>query len=100
MSAGLSPWVGVVGLFIVVMAHTTGFAFWLGRLSQRMSTVEKATDGGAALNNIVIELKVKVEHMEGSMEKMSREMEGVNRQLGNIAMGHIGRAVELPGSKT
>lgn len=99
MSAGLSPWVGIVGLCFTILIQAVSVAFWMGRLSQRMSTVEKATDSGAVTATIVIETKVKVEHMEGSMEKMGREMEGIHRQLGNIAMGHVGALAELPGRK-
>ncbi|MFN7130150.1 MAG: hypothetical protein ACK4OJ_13910 [Brevundimonas sp.] len=90
-----SAWIALASLAAVLFVQTAVVAFALGRLFQRVTQVETAIGARATTSDTVIELKVKMEHMETSMEKMSREMEGVHRQLGNIAMGQLGRGVEI-----
>lgn len=95
----VSAWVGVLGLALGVFLQSIALSFWLGRLSQRLSTVERSTDDRAGVGDKVIRLEVQMEAANKTLEKVGREMEGVNRQLGNIAMGHVGVSAELPGRK-
>lgn len=92
-----SAWLGIVGLGFTVLLQTAIFAFWLGRMSQRMTAVEKASEDRSELSDKVTRLQVEMEHANQALSKVGREMEGVNRQLGNIAMGRIGHGIEIGG---
>lgn len=94
MSIPLS--IGLVALAVTLFVHTAGFSFWLGSMSQRIKKLEDASSGDETLNMTVIELKVKMDHLETMTEKLGASMEGVHRQLGNLAMGRVGRGVEFP----
>lgn len=91
----VSAWVafGSLSLAIVVYAVTSAFA--LGRAFQRITHVEREISDRSAMNDKVIEMGVKIAHIEAQLPKMSASMEGINRQLGNIAMGRIGMSGEL-----
>lgn len=95
--SSVSAWIGVASLAFTVLIQTALMAFWLGRLSQRVTSVEKAGEGRQDLADKVTRLTVEMEHANAALTKMGREMEGVNRQLGNIAMGRVGHAAELGG---
>lgn len=96
----LSAWIGVIGLAFSFFLQTIALAFWLGRVSQRLNTVEKASEEGSGVMEKVIRLEVQMDHANQALTKVGREMEGVNRQLGNIAMGHVGALSEIPGKKS
>lgn len=83
-------------LLLAFVVQTSAIAFWLGRMSQRMNAVEKGLEDRSGLNDKVTGLVVEQAHTSKALDKMVREMEGVHRQLANIAMGHMGRAGELP----
>lgn len=95
MMAAPTPWLGILTLFVTVLLQTAFLAFWLGRLSQRVLTVEKATQDSDGLMAKVVRLEVQMEHANHALDKVAREMEGVSRQLGNIAMGRIGLGGEM-----
>lgn len=92
-----SAWIGVASLVFAFFLQTAAFAFWMGRLSQRVMSVEKAGEGRQDLADKVTRLTVEMEHANAALTKMGREMEGVNRQLGNIAMGRVGQISEIGG---
>lgn len=93
----LPAWIALAALFVTVMVQGLAFAFWAGRLSQRVTGLEKSAEGDAGHGEKIIRLTVEMEHANAALAKMGREMEGVNRQLGNIAMGRVGHAAELGG---
>lgn len=76
-------------------------AFWLGVLSNRVSTLEReerdrktrealtATDGER-----IVRVETKLDGAIGTLESLQREMAGVQRALGNIASGKS-RPVQL-----
>ncbi|KAK0332316.1 hypothetical protein LTR94_025378 [Friedmanniomyces endolithicus] len=88
--------IGLVSLLVGMMIQIGAFSFWLGGVSQRVKKLEDASKGDETLNRTVIELKVKMDHLEALTEKLGASMEGVQRQLGNLAMGRVGRGVEFP----
>ncbi|MFN7110333.1 MAG: hypothetical protein ACK4M2_01755 [Brevundimonas sp.] len=90
-----SAWIALASLAAVLFVQTSVVAFALGRLFQRVSQVEKVSEGRGELSDKVTRLQVEMEHANSALEKVGREMEGVNRQLGNIAMNRIGHAVEI-----
>lgn len=94
MSIPLS--IGLVSLLIGMMVQIGAFSFWLGRISQRVGTLEKTAEGDRRLNDTVVELSVKMGHVEAMIEKLSTSMDGVQRQLANLSMGRMGRGVEFP----
>lgn len=93
----LSAWVGVIGLAVMIFVQCVGLAFWLGRVSQRLQAVEKSAEANGGSVEKLAKLEVQMEHANKGLEKLGREMEGVNRQLGNIAMGRVGKVSEIGG---
>lgn len=88
--------IGLVSLLIGMMVQIGAFSFWLGRISQRVGTLEKASEGDRVLNDTVVALSVKMNHVETMVEKLIASGEGVQRQLANLSMGRMGRGVEFP----
>lgn len=93
----LPAWIALAALFVSITMQGLLFAFWAGRLSQRVANLEKTGEGDAGVGKEVIRLTVEMEHVNAALTKMGSQLEGVNRQLGNIAMGHVGKAAELGG---
>lgn len=75
-----APFVGLAAL-----------CFWMGVLSQRVRQLEKDSDRGS-----LIELKVKMAAVEKTVGNIDSALQGINRQLANIAMNRVGQAFELP----
>lgn len=92
---GIGAWVGVIGLGVTVLIQTVAVAFWLGRLSQRMDSVEAKTDNGAAFMEKVVKLEVQMGHVERATDKAATQLEGVNRQLANIATRNFGKIFDV-----
>lgn len=65
-------------------------SFWLGVLSQRVraleTTVKRMEDGDAegGMVDRLARLEVHSENAGKALEKISREMEGMQRQMGNL----------------
>ena len=81
------------------LAGMLAMIFWLGMLSERVKTVAAALAELRSENTVaeapaVIRLESKVEAMSSSVDKLTRGMEGVQRQLGNM-MKSSGKVVEL-----
>lgn len=90
-----SAWIGVASLVFAFFLQTAAFAFWMGRLSQRVMSVEKAGEGRQDLADKVTRLTVEMEHANVTLVKLVNNSENVNRQLGNIAMGRVGHGIEI-----
>lgn len=90
-----SAWIALASLAAVLFVQTSVVAFALGRLFQRVTQVERDVEHRATTNDTVIELKVKMDHMEAAMTKQATTLEGMSRQLANIAMNRIGLSGEL-----
>lgn len=82
-----APFVGLMAL-----------AFWMGVLSQRVRQLEKDCDRGSLLERVT-RLEVKMDGADKKLDHIDTNMQGINRQLANIAMNKVGEAVALPGSK-
>ena len=91
----MPAWIALAALFVSVSAYGAIFAFNLGRLSQRVQALEHSSEGDATVSEKVIRLTVEMEHANAALTKMGNQLEGVNRQLGNIAMGRIGQSGEM-----
>lgn len=90
-----SAWIALASLAAVMLVQTSVVAFALGRLVQRVTTVEKASEDRSELSDKVTRLTVEMEHANATLSKLVNNSENVNRQLGNIAMGRVGQAVEV-----
>lgn len=96
----------LLALGFAVLVQTAIVAFFGGKLSQRMLSAEKrlaeqdtkidAKIGDQnALVEKVVRLQVQMEHVTTGVDKLCFTLEGVNRQLGNIAMGRVGQGGEM-----
>lgn len=97
------PW---LSLGFAILIQTGVIAFFLGRMSQRMTSAEKRlgeqdakleskVGDQSVLVEKVVRLQVQMEHSNATQDKMAFTLEGVNRQLGNIAMGRVGHGGEM-----
>lgn len=91
----VSSWIAFASLAFLFVIQTAAIAFWAGRMSQRVLGVEQGLANKSELNDKVTRLCVEQEATGKSLEKMGRELEGIHRQLGNIAMGHVGKGGEF-----
>lgn len=90
-----SAWIALASLAAVMLIQTSVVAFALGRLVQRVATVEKASEDRGELSDKVTRLTVEMEHANNTLNKLVNNSENVNRQLGNIAMGRVGQGREI-----
>lgn len=79
--------IALAGLFITISLQGAAFAFFMGRLTQRVITLEKAGEGDGDLSEKVIRLDEQMKVANKSLEQMDRHLQGINRQLANIATG-------------
>lgn len=100
----------LLSLGLAILVQTAVIAFFGGKLSQRMTSAEKRLSeqdskidakigDHSVLVEKVVRLQVQMEHATGTLEKLASHAEGVNRQLGNIAMGRVGQVAEMSGGK-
>lgn len=90
-----AAWIAFASLAFAVLGAVASGAFMLGRVSQRVTALEKRADDDAGLMEKVVTLEVEMKHANASLTKLSRDMEWVSRQLGNIAMGRLGHSGEM-----
>lgn len=100
----------LLSLGLAILVQTAVVAFFGGKLSQRMTSAEKRlgeqdvkieTKIGdqSLLVEKVVRLQVQMEHVTGAVDKLAQTLEGVHRQLGNIAMGRTGQSREIGGKR-
>lgn len=96
----------LLALGLTILVQTAVVAFFLGKMSQRMTSAEKRLSeqdtkieakigDQSALVDRVTRLTVEMEHNNKSLDKLCAEMTGVQRQLGNIAMNRVGHGGEM-----
>lgn len=90
-----SAWIALASLAAVLFVQTAVVAFALGRLFQRVTQVEKGMEDRGVLSDKVTRLTVEMEHANATLVKLVNNSENVNRQLGNLSMGQLGRGVEI-----
>jgi len=97
----LAPILSLLALGFAVLVQTALVAFFGGKMSQRMTSAEKRLGeqdvkienkiaDQSVLIRAVAKLEVQAEHSNNMLDKVSVQMEGVHRQLGNIAMNRVG----------
>ena len=78
-----------LSLAIVILIQTALVAFFLGRLSQRVTTIERESAGREGLGDRITRLEVKMDAATGTLERLDGHMVSAQRQLANIAAGRI-----------
>lgn len=87
-----SAWIALASLAGFVLLQTTVIAFAMGRLFQRVSTVEKGHDTLAAMGNDVAEMKSDIRHMSKSIDELSSRLAWAT----DVAPGPISRRRKTP----
>lgn len=81
----VAAWIALAGVFVTLTLHGAVFAYFLGRLTQRVEGLEKASSSDASVAAKVIRLEVEMIHANEKLDGMARELAGVHRQLANLA---------------
>lgn len=68
----------------------TALAFWMGVLSQRVRQLEKDSKPAT-----MTELNIRMGSVEKDITTINHTLQGMNRQLANIAMNRVGQAFEI-----
>lgn len=69
-----AAWIALASLAGFVLLQTTVIAFAMGRLFQRVSTVEKGHDTLAMMGSDVAEMKSDIRHMAKSIDDLSNRL--------------------------
>lgn len=96
----------LLALGLAILVNTAAVAYFGGKMAQRMTSAEKRLgeqdvkiESRLADQNLLIEkvvrLQVQMEHTTASTDKMVQQLEGIHRQLGNIAMNRVGFSGEM-----
>lgn len=96
----------LLSLGMAILVQTGIVAFFMGKMSQRMTSAEKhigeqdlsidkKIGDQTTLLMSVAEMRVEQAHTNKSLDKLVQEMTGVQRQLGNIAMDRLGAGGEM-----
>lgn len=70
-----SAWIAFAGLASTVFIQCVVLAFMLGRLFQRVSTLEKGNDTLARLDSTVTRMDVNMGHMVSSIDELKGRLE-------------------------
>lgn len=70
-----AAWIALASLAGFVLLQTTVIAFAMGRLFQRVSTVEKGHDTLAAMGTDVAEMKSDIRHMSKSIDELTARLQ-------------------------
>jgi hypothetical protein len=82
------------------LAGMLALAFWVGVLSERVRGLNQAVRKLESENTVaeapaVIRLEEKVGTLMAAVEKLTRGMDGVQRQLGNLMQKPAGQVLEM-----
>ena len=91
-----SVWVAMAGLFAGLFVQVAVFAFMLGRLSQRVNTLERDGSALQGIRDAVTKLTVQMDTAQGDISHISRDVSGLQRSLSNIVTDRANKTVELP----
>jgi hypothetical protein len=89
----MSAWIALAALSVTVSIQGAGFAFFMGRLSQRVQSLEKTSDDEAGMFEKFIRLDEQMKVANKNLEQMDRHLQGINRQLANIATANFKSAI-------
>ena len=69
-----AAWIALASLAGFILLQTTVIAFAMGRLFQRVSTVEKGHDSLATMGSDVAEMKSDIRHMAKSIDDLTARL--------------------------
>jgi hypothetical protein len=69
-----SAWIALASIAGFVLLQTTVIAFAMGRLFQRVSTVEKGHDSLATMGSDVAEMKSDIRHMAKAIDDLTARL--------------------------
>ncbi|WP_269715712.1 hypothetical protein [Caulobacter sp. NIBR2454] len=81
----VAAWIALVGLALGLAGQGMLIAFFLGKQSQRIATLEREANREAGLSEKVTRLQVQNENMAEQMKSMDRHLQNMARQLANLA---------------
>jgi len=90
-----SVWVAMAGLFAGLFVQVAVFAFMLGRLSQRVTTLERDGSALQGIRDAVTKLTVQMDTAQGDISNINQTVSGVQRSLSNIMTGRASKVVEV-----
>ncbi|MBI1405716.1 MAG: hypothetical protein GC145_06275 [Caulobacter sp.] len=85
----LTAWIALAALFVTISLQGVGFAFFMGRLSQRVQSLEKTSDDEAGMFEKFIRLDEQMKVANKNLEAMDRHLQGINRQLANLGTANF-----------
>lgn len=85
-----SAWLALGGLFLTVSLQGVAFAFFLGRQAERITALERDAKRDVGLSESVARLDERLKHATEQLERFDRGLQGVSRQLANLATGKGG----------
>jgi hypothetical protein len=83
-----SAWIALASLAGFVLLQTTVIAFAMGRLFQRVSTVEKGHDSVTAMVSDVAEMKSDIRHMTKSIDDLTARLGWITEADRPLATRH------------
>ena len=86
----VGAWIAMGGLSVTVCVYGATFAFFLGRQAERISTLEREAKREAGLAESVARLEERLRAQGEKLEHFDRTMQGMSRQLANIATSKMG----------
>lgn|SRR5690606_15669804 len=91
-----SVWLAMASLCAGLFVQVAVFAFMLGRLSQRVTTLERDGSALQGIRDAVTKLTVQMDTAQGDISHISRDVSGLQRSLSNIVTDRASKAIELP----
>lgn len=91
-----SAWIALASLSAMLFINVAVVAFMLGRLSQRVSTLERDGSALQGLRDAVTTLTVQMKDAKDDIAHLLRDMASLQRQLSNLMADRGDRLVELP----
>jgi len=87
----------LAGLILAFFVQTAAFAFILGRLFQRVSSLEKHDDVAAGVSRAVIRLEVEMTHVTQKLEALFGEVGGLRADLRALEIRHEADLLRMAG---
>ncbi len=81
----IAAWIALASLFVAVSIQGLLYAYFMGRLTQRVSSLESAGSRDAELFEKVIRLDERQQSGNDKLEALHRDMGNIQRQLANLS---------------
>jgi acyl-coenzyme A synthetase/AMP-(fatty) acid ligase len=85
MGNPLAIWISFAALLLAGATYAVTFAFFMGKMAQRVQALEEKAADGAGVHEDVIRLKVQMEAVLESLKSVDRHVSGMQRSLATLA---------------